>query len=118
MKVFGCRPSTMLAAGRTGAGVRKPPRKETASWKGRLRAAAIYGDLGVAGVDWPGWGMMIKADFEAGSPAKRRFLSGAGPFFRAGHGDDSRQADVWARAVGAIGQGETTRRQVAASQAV
>jgi len=65
----------MLAAGPgTGAGVRKPPRKETAIRKVRLRAAAIYGDLGVAGVDWPGRGMMIKADFEAGNPAKRRCL--------------------------------------------
>jgi hypothetical protein len=38
-----------LPPGVGGAGVRKPPKKETASWKGGV-AAARYGELSVAGV--------------------------------------------------------------------
>jgi hypothetical protein len=48
VKVFGCRP--MMTSPRTlGAGVRKPPREETAGGlaKGRVRR---YGDFGAGGV--------------------------------------------------------------------
>ena len=45
------------------AGVRKPPRKETASRKG-VAAAATYRDLRVAGVCCGAVGMTIKDDFE------------------------------------------------------
>ena len=66
VKVFGCRPFIDLltiAVRRDRAGVRKPPRKETASRKG-IAAAATYGDLRVAGVCCRAVGMTIKDDFE------------------------------------------------------
>jgi hypothetical protein len=52
----------LLSAGDR-AGVRKPPRKETASRKG-VAAAATYGDLRVARFSCRAVGMTIKVDFE------------------------------------------------------
>lgn len=63
VKVFGCRPFIDLAVRRDSAGVRKPPRKETASRKG-VAAAATYGDLRVARFSCRAVGMTIKNDFE------------------------------------------------------
>jgi hypothetical protein len=56
-------PSLTIAVRGDRAGVRKPPRKETASRKG-VAAAATYGDLRVAGVCCRAAGMTIKDDFE------------------------------------------------------
>jgi hypothetical protein len=52
-----------LPSRRSGAAVRKPPKKETASRKGAF-AAASYGDLSVAGVGWRVAAMTIKGGFE------------------------------------------------------
>jgi hypothetical protein len=48
VKVFGCRPHEGGAA-RTGAGVRKPPREETAGDRARRRVRR-YGDCCAGGV--------------------------------------------------------------------
>ena len=56
-------PSLTIAVRGDRAGVRKPPRKETASRTG-VAAAATYGDLRVAGVCCRAVGMTIKDDFE------------------------------------------------------
>ena len=48
VKVFGCRPDGDGAT-HTGAGVRKPPREETAGGVAKLRVR-LYGDLGAGGV--------------------------------------------------------------------
>jgi hypothetical protein len=56
-------PSLTIAVRGDRAGIRKPPRKETASRKG-IAAAATYGDLRVAGVCYRAVGMTIKDDFE------------------------------------------------------
>jgi hypothetical protein len=62
-EVFGCRAFIDHCCPREKAGVRKPPRKETASRKG-VAAAATYRDLRVAGVCRRAVGMTIKDDFE------------------------------------------------------
>jgi hypothetical protein len=46
VKVFGCRPMTVAPHAR-GAGVRKPPRDETAG-SGQRSCSGLYGDLGAA----------------------------------------------------------------------
>ena len=48
VKGFGRRPQHDGACG-LGAGVRKPPKEETAGRRGYVRARATYGDLKVAG---------------------------------------------------------------------
>ena len=48
VKVFGCRPHDGGAA-HTGAGVRKPPREETAGGVARWRVRR-YGDFGSGGL--------------------------------------------------------------------
>jgi muconolactone delta-isomerase len=53
----------MIVPLKPSAGVRKPPRKETASRKG-VAAAATYGDLRVARFSCRAVGMTIKNDFE------------------------------------------------------
>ena len=52
-----------LPSGRDGAGVRKPPRKETASRKGAYPPHVLW-DLRVASVCWRMVAMTIKDDFE------------------------------------------------------
>ena len=46
VKVFGCRPMTAVPHA-PGAGVRKPPRDETAG-SGQRSCSRLYGDLGAA----------------------------------------------------------------------
>jgi hypothetical protein len=46
VKGFGCRPFTEGAT-RTGAGVRKPPREETAGWDAAVVRQAGHGAMGI-----------------------------------------------------------------------
>ena len=59
------------------AGIRKPPRKETASRKGAV-AAASYGDLGVAGVCWLGVGEVRDSCFRRMERSEGEFSVGDG----------------------------------------
>jgi hypothetical protein len=58
VKVFGCRPDDGGAA-HSGAGVRKPPREETAgSWA--MRCVKRYGDFGTGGVSLRGVDRLVE----------------------------------------------------------
>ena len=78
VKVFGCRPLAEGCGRDAGAGVRKPPRKETAGRKGAVAAAASYGDLGGVGGDCALVAMIMNGDFEAVDSAKGLSLSSIG----------------------------------------
>jgi hypothetical protein len=64
-------PPLTIAVRRDKAGIRKPPKKETASRKG-VAAAATYGDLRVAGVGCRAVGMAIEDDLDGWRVTRER----------------------------------------------